>query len=165
MYQIGDRVVYSSHGVCQIVDVEEQMVNRKKIRYFVLQPVDQSGARFYVPAENPTALAKLRPVLDREELEQLLRSDAIRQDCWIADENQRKQRYRELIVGADRLELLQMIHTLHLHKKQQKEAGRKFHLCDENFLRDAEKLLNAEFSLVLGIQPSEVESYILAAMK
>ena len=165
MYQIGDRVVYSSHGVCQIVDMEEQLVSRKKIRYYVLQPLNQSGSRFYVPAENPAALAKLRPVLDREELEQLLGSNAIQQDCWIDDENQRKQRYRELIISSERLELLKMIHTLHLHKKQQMEMGRKMHLCDENFLRDAEKLLNAEFALVLGIQPSEVESYILTAMK
>jgi RNA polymerase-interacting CarD/CdnL/TRCF family regulator len=57
-----------------------------------------------------------------------------------------------------------MINTLHQHKKVQAEAGRKFHLCDENFLRDAEKLLNAEFSLVLGIQPADVGAYILSAM-
>ena len=43
------------------------------------------------------------------------------------------------------------------------DAGRKLHLCDENFMRDAEKLLNAEFSLVLNIAPNEVEGYILSA--
>ena len=165
MYQIGDRVIYGSHGVCQIVEAEERTVDRKKIRYLVLEPVNQVGARFYVPAENPAALAKLRHILDRESLEQLLQSAEIRQDCWIPDENQRKQRYRELISSANREELLRMIHTLHIHKQQQIEAGRKFHLCDENFLRDAEKLLNAEISLVLGIQPSQVGEYILSAIK
>lgn len=165
MYQIGDRVIYGSHGVCQIVDAEERTVDRKKIRYLVLEPVNQAGARFYVPAENPAALAKLRHILDRESLEQLLQSAEIRQDCWIPDENQRKQRYRELISSANREELLRMIHSLHIHKQRQIEAGRKFHLCDENFLRDAEKLLNAEFSLVLGIQPSQVGDYILSAIK
>lgn len=164
MYQIGDQVIYGSHGVCQIMGTEERTVDRKKIRYLVLEPVDQTGARFYVPAENPAALAKLRHVLDKGSLERLLQSAEIRQDCWIPDENQRKQRYRELIISADREELLKMIHTLHIHKKQQIEAGRKFHLCDETFLRDAEKLLNAEFSLVLGIQPSEVGDHILSSI-
>lgn len=164
MFQIGDQVIYGIHGVCQILCVEERVVDRKKIRYFALEPLDQPGARFYVPSENPAALAKLRHILGKQELEQLLSSAQIRENCWISDENQRKQRYRELINSGDRVALLRMIHTLHQHKKAQTAAGRKFHLCDENFLRDAEKLLNAEFSLVLGIVPAEVGNYILTAL-
>ncbi len=143
MFQVGDQVVYGIHGVCRILDLEERRIDRKKVSYFVLEPADQSGARFYVPSENPAALAKLRPVLSKSELEQLLSSDEVREDHWISDENARKQRYRELIGSQDRKELLCMINSLHRHKKEQQEAGRKFHLCDENFLRDAEKLLNA----------------------
>ena len=165
MYQVGDRVVYGIHGVCQILDLEERTVDRKKIKYFALEPINQPGTRYFVPSENPAALAKLRHIISREDLEQLLASSDIRHNCWIADENQRKQRYRELINSSDRVALLQMINTLHHHKKAQAELGRKFHLCDENFLRDAEKLLTAEFSLVLGIAPSEVEGYILSAME
>ncbi|MBQ7345588.1 MAG: hypothetical protein IJW45_05955 [Oscillospiraceae bacterium] len=164
MFQLGDRVVYGIHGVCQIIDLEERQVDRKKIRYFVLEPVDQPGARFFVPSENPTALAKLRHVISKEELEALLSSAKIQEDHWIADENRRKQRYRELINSGDREQLLQMVSTLHHHKQEQLAQGRKFHLCDENFLRDAEKLLNSEFSLVLQIQPTEVGKYIKDAL-
>lgn len=164
MFQIGDQVVYGIHGVCSIIALEERTVDRKKIKYFALEPLDQPGARYYVPSENPAALSKLRHLINREDLETLLSSDEIRQSCWIADENQRKQRYRELINSSDRVALLRMINTLHQHKKEQAALGRKFHLCDENFLRDAEKLLNAEFSLVLDILPSEVEGYILATL-
>ena len=164
MFQVGDQVVYGIHGICQILDLEERTVDRKKIKYFALEPMDQPGARFFVPSENPAALAKLRHIISHEDLQTLLSSTEIRENCWIADENQRKQRYRELINSSDRVALLRMINTLHQHKKVQAAAGRKFHLCDENFLRDAEKLLNAEFSLVLGIQPSEVGDYILSAL-
>lgn len=164
MFQVGNQVVYGIHGVCGIVDMEERVVDRKKIRYFVLEAMDQPGAKFYVPSENPAALAKLRHVISREELDALLSSEQIRESCWIADENRRKLRYRELITSGTREELVQMVGTLHRHKKEQIAAGRKFHLCDDNFLRDAEKLLNAEFALVLGIQPSEVGKYILDAL-
>jgi hypothetical protein len=37
-------------------------------------------------------------------------------------------------------------------------------MCDENFLRDAEKLLSTEFSLVLGIGQNEVGEYIQTAL-
>lgn len=165
MFQIGDQVVYGIHGVCRILELEERNVDRKKIRYFALEPMDQPGTRYYVPSENPAALAKLRHLISRRELDALLSSKDIRENCWIADENQRKQRYRELIGCGDRAALLQMINSLHQHKTEQTAAGRKFHLCDENFLRDAEKLLSAEFSLVLGIAPNEVENYILSAFE
>ena len=165
MYQIGDHVVYGIHGVCRILCEEERKVDRNKVQYFVLEPVDQAGARYYIPTQNQAALNKLRPVLSREELEALLRSEAVREDFWIADENRRKQTYRELIGSGDRGALIRMVGTLHRHRREQMEAGRKFHLCDENFLRDAEKLLNAEFSMVLGIAPGQVGQYILSAMQ
>ena len=139
-------------------------MDRKTIKYFVLEPMEQSAAKYYIPSENPAALAKLRHIISRDDLDKLLSSDEIRGNCWITDESRRKLRYKELINSCDRVALLQMINALHVHKQEQAAMGRKFHLCDENFLRDAEKLLNAEFSLVLGIPSDEVENYILSAL-
>ena len=160
MLQVGSQVVYGIHGVCSIVDVEIRRVDRKKVEYFVLEPREQPGTRYYVPTQNQVALSKLRPMLTRDELEALLVSEQTHRESWIADENQRKQHYRELINSGDRAALIGMICMLHEHKESQLAAGRKFHLCDENFLRDAQKLLNSEFSLVLGIPQAEVAAYI-----
>ncbi len=160
MYQIGDQVVYGIHGVCAVAAVELRSVDRKKVEYFALEPLDQPGARFYVPTQNAAALAKLKPVLSREELEALLDSESVHADVWIADENQRKLCYRELINSGDRGKLLAMVGSLYRHKEAQAALGRKFHLCDENFLRDAQKLLNSEFSLVLGIEPGKIGEYL-----
>lgn len=164
MYNIGDLVMYGIHGACRITDTEERTADHRPVRYLVLEPLEQTGARFLIPTHNEAALAKLRPVLSREDLDTLLGSPEVRQDAWIADENQRKQYYRELISSGDRTALLRMVRTLHRHKEAQAAAGRKFHLCDDNFLRDAERLLNAEFALVLGIAPQEVGEYVLTAL-
>lgn len=160
MFQVGDSVVYGIQGVCQIVGMEERQVDRKRIRYFALEPMGQPGARYYIPSENPVALAKLRQLISCEELDRLLSSPKMREDRWIADENHRKQCYRELITSTDREALLQMIATLHHHREEQKADGRMLHLCDENFLRDAQKLLDAEFAMVLQIHPSDVGEYV-----
>ena len=160
MFQVGSQVVYGIHGVCSIIDVEIRTVDRKKVEYFVLTPNEQPNARFYVPMHNEAALSKLRPLLTKEELDVLLASEEAHKNSWIDDENRRKQRYRELINNADRAALISMIRSLHRHRENQLAAGRKFHLCDVNFLRDAQKMLSSEFSLILGISPAEVESYI-----
>lgn len=160
MLQLGDRVVYGIHGVCSLVDIEQRTIDRKKADYYVLEPIEQPGARYYIPIHNEIAVSKLRPLLSVQQLEALLHSPLSKEGTWIADENQRKSKYRELINSGDRGALICMIRLLHDHKEKQLAAGRKFHLCDENFLKDAQKLLSAEFSLVLGIPKQEVGSYI-----
>ena len=160
MYQKGQKVVYGIHGVCMIVDLEIKNLDRKKVQYYVLEPVDQPGARYYIPTQKPAAVAKLSPVLSRQELEAMLFNQDIPEGTWIADENQRKQKYRELISGSDRAALLAMVRALYIHKEQQAALGKKFHLCDEGFLRDAQRLLCSEFSMILGISPQEVAQHI-----
>ena len=165
MLQCGDVVLYGIHGVCKILELEDRKIDRKIIEYYVLEPIEQPGTRFYVPTQNQAAVSKLRPMLTKEQLEQLLYAERGNDDAWINDENQRKQLYRELINSGDRAALVRMVRSLHIHKKEQLNAGKKVHLCDENFLRDAEKLLSSEFSLVLGIEQSAVAAYIQEALE
>ena len=165
MYQIGDWVVYGIHGVCHIIGVEKQLVNRKRTKYLVLEPLAQTESRFYLPMENPTAMAKLKSVMSKEELTELLSSDVVQQDVWIADENQRKQHYRELIGSGDRISLMKMVTSLYRYKAQQLAAGKKFHQSDENFLRDAEKLLSSEVALVFSLSQIEARDYLRVQLK
>ena len=152
--------MYGVHGVCRVVGTEKQLVNRKRTLYLVLEPLSQSESRFYLPAGNPTAMGKLRAVLSREELTELLGSDEVRSDVWIQEENRRKLHYRELIGSGDRVALMQMVATLYRYKAEQLAAGRKFHQSDDNFLRDAERLLASEIALVMELTPEEARNYL-----
>ena len=165
MYEIGQQVLYGIHGICTITAMESMRFGATREKYYVLVPMAQPGAKFYIPAENQAALSKLRPLLGREELLALLHSEAVRNYPWISDENQRKQRFRELISSGDRESLMGMIGSLHRHKRAQLKAGRKFHQSDENFLTDAQKLLNAEFAQVFALDPHEVNAFILRELE
>lgn len=165
MYQIGDKVVYGIHGVCVVADQEERVIDRKHVTYLALEPIGQVGSRYLVPTHNAAAMAKVKHMLTREELETLIESETVHADGWIRDENQRKQTYRELISSGDRAKLMQMVHTLYCHKASQAAAGRKCHLCDENFLRDAEKLLMGEIGIVMEMEPEQAKQYIRSRLK
>ena len=160
MYEAGQQVLYGIHGICTIIGTEWMRFGTSRETYYILEPLQQPGSRFYVPVNNDTAVAKLRPLLCREELLTLLHSDQVRNYPWIADESQRKLRFRELINSGDRAQLMGMIGALHRHRQEQLAAGRKFHQSDENFLNDAQKLLNAEFALVFGLEPRGVNDFI-----
>lgn len=161
MFSIEDHVLYGSHGACRIADIASMRFGKTRGKYYVLHPVDQPDARYYVPVENASAVAKLSPVMSRGELLDLLHSDSVKENSWIADESARKTRYKELIGSSDRAALLNMIYCLHQHRKAQTEAGKKFHQCDENFLHDAQKLLGSEFALVFGLEQGSVNNFIL----
>lgn len=165
MYQIGDQIVYGIHGVCNVVDEEKRMIDKKMVTYLVLEPVVQTGSRYLVPMHNKAAMAKLRKMLSQTQIQELLSSPEMHENCWIRDENQRKQTYRELISCGDWQKLLSMVNTLYLHKAEQTAAGKKCHLCDENFLRDAEKLLSNEISIVMGIPTEESRTYLKTQLK
>ena len=160
MFALGDLLIYGVHGVCKIIELQVQTVSRKKVEYFVLEPILQPGSKFFVPSQNEAALAKLRPILAKEQIEGIIASCLEYVNCWIDDENRRKLYYKELLTTCDRVALINMLRALRIHKTQQAECGKKFHISDANFMHDAEKIIYSEFSLVLEIPYEEVESYI-----
>lgn len=165
MYQIGQQVLYGIHGVCAVTAIEPMRFGKTKSDYYILQPAAQPDSKYYIPVNNAAAVAKLRPLLTRQELMDLLHSECVRRDVWVSDENQRKLKFRELLAQGDRADILSMIYCLHRHKKAQLLQGRKFHQCDEGFLKDAEKLMNAEFSHVLGMESSLIAPFIIKEME
>lgn len=61
MYEIGELVLYGIHGICTVTGIERMRFGKEKADYYVLEPKEQPGAKFYVP------VAKLRSLLSREE--------------------------------------------------------------------------------------------------
>lgn len=160
MYAAGDHVLYGSHGVCRITALEDRKIDRKMVAYLVLEPLGQPGASYLVPTHNAVAMGKLSSVLSPEAMEALLSSEEIRAGEWIADGNQRKLIYRELLSGGDRVKLLQMICALYRHRETRLSEGKKFHQSDDNFLRDAEKLVCSEIGFVFGLDLSQSRTYL-----
>lgn len=159
MYEISQLVVYAGQGVCRIANVEQRIVNRNEISYYVLQPLAQPGADYYVPCHNPAATAKMRPLLTKAEIQNALEVEPSNED-WIPDENRRKQYYRQLSSGSDLTAIVRMVRYLNRHRDQLRDAGKKLHMCDENFLREAEHMLMKELSIVLQIPECDIPALI-----
>ena len=118
-----------------------------------------------VPTQNEAAVAKLHPILTHDDWMKLLSASYLDRNVWIADESRRRVYYKEIINCGKREELLGMISALHHHKSNQIAQGRKFHISDENFLRDAEKVICSEISLVLDMPMEDAYKYIRETIK
>lgn len=160
MFQVGQTVLYGTEGVCTIEERKIMKVGRAKSPYYVLRPVFRPGSTIFVPEDNAILLSRMRPVLSQDEILQILRQVTQEELVWIEDANERKTEYQKILVSGERLWLLRMVRTLYLRRQALQKAGKHLRTGDEQLLRDAEKLVNDEFALVLEISQHDVPEYI-----
>lgn len=165
MYEVGSTVIYKNDGVCEITEIIVKTFKDKEIEYYVLNPVHNPNAEIFVPKNNPDLVSKMRKVLTKDEIMQIIEAMPEEENIWISDEADRKEKYKEILTTGNRTDLVRLIKTLYVHKQNQKQCGRKLHLADERFLRDAEKMLYDEFAYVLEIAPKEVLGFITSKLE
>lgn len=163
MFQIGEAIVYGHSGVCRIEDIRQETFGSVTRTYYVLRPLHDAHSTVYCPVEQ--AENKLRALLTKAEIDRLI--DALPQsdDQWVDNDSERRDRFSDTLKSGDRAQLLGLIRTLYLRRREKAEAGKKLHLADERVMHDAERLLHEEFAHVLGIQPTEVVEYIRARVE
>lgn len=166
MFQVNDVIIYGTQGVCKITGTEEKTVSGKKKTYFVLKPVSDTGSTIFAPTDNASVLEKMRRLLSKEEIHNLIDSMPEEDAAWIANENERKDTYKNVLAKGDHLELIKMIKAIYAHKKEREAEGKRLHMSDERFFKDAEQILYNEFQYVLDIGgKDELMAYILARIK
>jgi len=81
MFNIGELIIYSAHGICRVDDIFEQIIGGKKRNYYKLHPVDDSSLSISVPVESDK-VAMLQ-LVNKEEAEELLESFREPGEEWI----------------------------------------------------------------------------------
>ncbi len=156
MFNKGDTVLYGSSGVCRVEGTKQQELYDITMEYLVLKPVYDENSTVFVPIRNKELMSKITPVLSEKQVYEFIDNIPNEKTLWIDDDKQRKQLYQDIINRYDRKQLVQIIKTLYLHKTAQQKKGRKLHQCDEQILRQAEKLLYSEFAVSLNIPIDDI---------
>ena len=157
--QAGNYVIYRSTEICRIDSFEEKSFdNITSKEYCVLVPADGGNSRYYVPMD--LAESKLRRLLTKEEIDELIRGMKGEQPDWGATEDHRKNIFNEVLNSGDYRRIISMMHSLYLEKQERLAQGKKLLAADEKAIKAAESLIDHEFAFVLGIKENEVSEYI-----
>ena len=165
MFQENDVVVYGIQGVCRIVGIDEKKVNGAVKRYFVLKPTSDRGAVFYVPTWNEKALGKMRNVMTKDQIDALIDSMPEKAPTWITNDNERKDTYQSILASGDQAAMICMIQALFTHKREREAEGKRMHVSDEYFLKDAEQILYNEWQYVLNVDRQGLMDYIMGRIE
>jgi len=165
MFAINSCVIYNSYGICKITDIRKEKFFGEEKDYYILKPLNNESSTYYVPVDNGSLPIKMKYILTKEEISELIKVIPDEKTKWIPDDRLRSQKFKELLLLNDRKDLIQLIRTLYTRKQEQVAIGKKLMSVDEGVLAKAEKILFDEFALVLNIQPDEVVPYILQQMQ
>ena len=80
---------------------------------------------------------------------------------WNDNKQERSEQFRAIITEGSCVELIRLIRLVRTHGQEQLAGGKRLHITDERFLKEAEKMICEEFSLVLHISRDEVLERIL----
>ena len=162
MFQVNDVVMRGTSGICTIVDIRKENFRGKPEMYYVLQPIHERTT-IYCPVESDKL--KIRKLLTREEIAELIAAMPDTENIWIEHDPERKEKFNAILKRGEHRELICLLKTLYQKREEKQRIGKKFHLADERVMKEAEQLLHGEFAYVLGIAEEEVLPYILGQLK
>lgn len=159
-FSAGDTIVYGTQGVCKIKEISNLKFGGKTGEYYVLSPVNDPKSALYVPLGNEKLTAKMRPLLTESDICGIIDEASKDEREWISDDTGRKNYCDSVVKAGDRLELMRLIAMLYLRREELKRNKKHFHNVDAQYLKAAERILNDEFSYVLGIPADDVPDFI-----
>lgn len=158
--QIGVCVHYGAHGVCRVCGRETKDFGGHQRVYYTLEPLGREGLRLYLPEDAEPERVKLRPLMSRQEILELIRSS--RELPWIADSRTRREAFNQVLRDGEAAELMGMLKTVHLHQTAQ---GKRLSMSDEELAQAARRQLYGEMAYVLAMDEGQVRELILAQIQ
>ncbi len=150
MFKEGDVVIYTVYGICRVKEIKSIFFNGNNNDFYILVPLNEVKTELTIPTNNPIISARIKSLLSKEDIENIINSISSIDTFWIDNDNERKKEFSELVKLGNREKTISLIKSIKKHQYSLRDKNRKLHSSDEQALQDAEKLILDEFSYVLN---------------
>ena len=165
MFSIGDYMIYGVNGVCLIEDICASPFDKKDTRtFYMLRPLGATaGSVIYTPTDN--AQVPMRPLMSREDAEQLIDQIPLVPLLEVPVEKLRREVYRQAMQSCNPVEYVRLIKTVHVRRAEMIRQHKRLSETDSDFERNAKLSLYHELAVVLDIRYTEVEPYLASRVQ
>lgn len=158
-YSTGEYVVYGGTEICLIDEVVKKCFDGvSEQSYFRLVPENARNSSYYIPLDRLEE--RVRPLLTREEIYDIIDAMPNVKEQWISDKNERRSVFSRTLKSDDYGSILSMMKALYIERRKRSSDGKQLMSSDEKTLAAAQKLMNREFAFVLGIREEDVSGFI-----
>jgi len=161
MFRKGAYVIHGSNGVCRVDDVGplSGMGSGGK-NYYTLTPVYSNGGKIFSPVDNVRIV--LRPVLTKQEAEELLTHMDEIDELEVADEKRREEAYKQAFYSGECENLVSMLKAIHTRGELRSAQGKRATASDERYMHMAEDCLFGELAVSFGISREEAKDIFVS---
>jgi CarD family transcriptional regulator len=122
MFNVGDLIIYSAHGVCEIDDICEKTGLGVTKDYYVLHPIQDSKLTISTPVDNDMVM--MLELLHRDEAENIIESFSKPGISWLEISSQRAEIHNSIVKKGNRKEIATVLNTL-MRKKYRADINKK----------------------------------------
>lgn len=155
-------VVYGTEGLYQVQEIADMKFGGKSDRYYVLR---RGGSVTYVPVSNEKGVSKIRSVLTRDEVMDLLETMPLESDPWITNDRERQAAFKNILLYGDIRDIILLARKLKFKQDEQESRGKKLYIADERTFREAEKIISEELAYALGIEKDKVIDFLVSKLE
>ncbi len=161
MLNIGECVIYGSHGLCQIREilVPSFLERGKEKQYYMMISAVDAGSVLYVPVEG--AEDKIREVTGADNAEDLIEDIEEVDEIVLPEGKKAEPAILEIIKRNDVEEMMGLVKSLHKIKATREAQGKRFATLNERYLNLAEKLLYTELAYSLETEKETIKRRVL----
>jgi len=160
MYEIGTYLAYENKGICVVEGIKELSLPgaTKGQKYYVLKPVYEETGTIYCAINSDKVV--MRPMLSKEEADEILDEIPSIEQMWIPDEKQRELKYKEAMRSCDCRQWVSIIKTLYERRQNRLSMGKKTTNTDDRYYKKASENLYGELAMALSKEKNEIEEAI-----
>lgn len=160
MLNIGQCVIYGSHGLCSVRDilVPSFLERGKEKEYYQMVSAVDAGSVLYVPVEG--AESKVRDVIPADDAEELIDEIEYASELELPEGKKAEPVITDVIKRNLTDEMMSLVKTLHKIKAIRQAEGKKFASLNEKYLNIAEKLLYTELAFSLKVEKDDIKKRV-----
>ena len=158
MFNIGDTIIYSVHGLCQIDDICEKTYSDVTRNYYVLHPLSQANLTISVPVDNDKVI--MLKTMNREQAEEILQSFNKPGIPWVEDVKKRKLQYNNIVKTGDRREIAKIANSLMRKSFEYSLDKKRMYDQDRRLLSTIQDLLFKELANSLDTSFEDISAQV-----
>lgn len=158
MFNIGDVIIYSEHGLCEIDDICDKTIAGVTRKYYILHPLDDVNLQISTPIDNDKVV--MLKTMDKEEAELLIQTFNEPGIDWVEDSRQRNLKYSKLIRSGDRNDIANVVNTLIRKNYELKADGKRIYDQDRKLLQTTQTNLFNELALAMNTSFEDIEQKV-----
>ena len=161
MLNIGECVIYGSHGLCKVRDilVPPFLERGKEKQYYMMISAVDAGSVLYVPVEG--AEDKIREVISADYAEDLIDDIEEVEEIELPEGKKAEPVVLEIVKKNVAEEMMGLVKSLRKIKATREAEGKKFATLNERYLNMAEKLLYTELAYSLETEKDTIKRRVL----